>query len=397
MMVITRLKSKLAAFFIAIASVCTALAQNVVDDAPADIRLERTEIERVDALALVNERPAQPAAPTDATAKRVRKKLETHLEEFLTGPDLLPFHNTLGISNHETYFDHPDETFYALSIACPLVRSELKQRIKQRLANELPEWPPYALDGYDRTRGRPRESYTLPEGLRAKGRGKAGDTFGVYAFWCYCHFVDPAAVTNHYAAVKQRIEPLLATPYLFVPDKLDYRNDEAERLNGDLAGLVGFARLAKLQKDNAVYERTIDRLRDVLDLRVNLERVNPRIVEPTQSTTAHLHVHKLARYCRLTPEIAASLLRHDAGAAKQRLHACREMRNGWYLAFGDRVIGGENYTNPPHFARALFAGAALIEELPADELASYIDVPWCKGDMYFIEKCVLALLATRTR
>jgi hypothetical protein len=106
-----------------------------------------------------------------------------------------------------------------------------------------------------------------------------------------------------------------------------------------------------------------------------------------------LHVHKLARYCRLTPEFSAALIQHDGGAAKQRLQAYRAMRNGWYLAFGDRMIGGENYTSPPHFSRALFAGAALIEKLPADELASCVDVPWCKGDLYFVEKCVLALMA----
>jgi hypothetical protein len=152
-----------------------------------------------------------------------------------------------------------------------------------------------------------------------------------------------------------------------------------------------------LQKDEAIHERTIDRLRDVLDLRINLERVNPRFVEPTQSTTAHLHVYKLSRFCRLTPEIAAALVRHDGGMAKQQLQAYRQMRNGWYLAFGDRMIGGENYTNPPHFARALFASAALIEQRPAEELVSYVDVPSCKGDLYFIEKCASTLLAKSRR
>jgi hypothetical protein len=370
-----------------------ALAQNVVDEAPVNVRGERTEIERVHAVAVVDDVPAQTAAVSGATGKRILAKLEAHLDEFASGPDLLPFHNTLGISNHETYFDHPDEVFYILSLAYPLVREGLQQKIKLRLAAQLETDPPQGVDGYDRALGRPRESYTVPDSIRAKGRRKAADTFGVYALWLYCHRVDRAAAASHYEAAKKRITPLMATPYPFVPDKLDYRNDEAQRLNGDLAGLIGFARLAKLQKDDANYERTIDRLRDVLDLRVNLERVNSRIVEPTQSTTAHLHAHKLSRYCRLTPEIAAALNSHDGGMAKQRLQAYRRMRNGWYLAFGDRTIGGENYTNPPHFVRALFAGAALIERLPPDELASYVDVPRCKGDLYFIEKCALALLA----
>jgi hypothetical protein len=379
--------------FCATALTSYALAQNVVDDAPVNVRVERTEIERVHAVAIVNDIPVQSSAPTGASGNRILEKLEAHLDEFQSGSDLLPFHNTLGISNYETYFDHPDEVFYVLSLAHPLVRDELRQKIKRRLAAQLETDPPYAIDGYDRMLGRPRESYTVPEGIRAKGRRKAADTFGVYALWCYCHTVDSAAAAKHYESAKKRIEPLLATPYPFVSDKLDYRNDEAERLNGDLAGLIGFARLAKMQKDDAIYERSIDRLRDVLDLRINLERINARFIEPTQSTTAHLHAHKLSRYCRLTPEIAAALVGHDGGMAKQRLQACREMRNGWYVAFGDRMIGGENYTNPPHFARALFAGAALIEKLPPDELASYVDVPWCKGDLYFIEKCALTLLA----
>ena len=69
----------------------------------------------------------------------------------------------------------------------------------------------------------------------------------------------------------------------------------------------------------------------------------------------------------------------------------REARNGWHLAFGDRMIGGENYTNPLHFSRALFAGAVFVEQLPAEQIMGFVDVPWCKGDFYFIEKCALAL------
>ena len=59
------------------------------------------------------------------------------------------------------------------------------------------------------------------------------------------------------------------------------------------------------------------------------------------------------------------------------------------------MIGGENYTNPLHFSRALFAGAVFIEQLPPEEIASFVDVPWCKGDFYFIETCALALSTMR--
>jgi len=67
------------------------------------------------------------------------------------------------------------------------------------------------------------------------------------------------------------------------------------------------------------------------------------------------------------------------------------------MAYGDRFIGGENYTSPMHFSRALFAGTAYIEKLPPDRLFAFVDVPWCKGDFAFMEKCALALRASAGR
>jgi len=133
------------------------------------------------------------------------------------------------------------------------------------------------------------------------------------------------------------------------------------------------------------------------ELRVNLDRVNPHILEKSDAATKKLHNSKLARYCGLVPEVGAALRALSEGRAAARLKEFREERNGWYLAFGDRMIGGENYTNPLHFPRALFAGAALVEELPAASRLTFIDVPWCPGDFYFVEKCVWALWASADR
>jgi hypothetical protein len=61
------------------------------------------------------------------------------------------------------------------------------------------------------------------------------------------------------------------------------------------------------------------------------------------------------------------------------------------MAFGDRFVGGENYISPPHLSHAMFAGAALVEGIDAATLSEWIDVPWCEADLFFIEKCALAL------
>jgi hypothetical protein len=97
------------------------------------------------------------------------------------------------------------------------------------------------------------------------------------------------------------------------------------------------------------------------------------------------------------PEVGAALSKWSAGCGPTRLKRFREERNGWYLAFGERMVGGENYSNPLHFSRSLFAGAAFVEQLDADQLLAFVDVPWCQGDFYFMEKCASALWACAGR
>lgn len=140
-------------------------------------------------------------------------------------------------------------------------------------------------------------------------------------------------------------------------------------------------------------EQASARVRELPELRVNLGRINPRMARRTHSSTKHLHVYKLPRFVQLTPEVGRALGQWMESYEAGRLVCYRRKRPGWHMAFGDRLIGGENYTNPLHFSRALFAGASLIERVPPDSSMRWIDVPWCEGDFYFIEKCVYALWA----
>jgi hypothetical protein len=145
----------------------------------------------------------------------------------------MPFHHTLGISGYETYFNHPDELFYALSIAVPYLPKPTANRLKNFLRAQLETSPPYAEEGLDNHTGRPRESYDVPTALRRRGRGRADSAFGVYAFWAYIHFTgDTNAAKAQWPAVQARMKPLLEGRYGFDVTRKDSNKGEAQKLTG---------------------------------------------------------------------------------------------------------------------------------------------------------------------
>ena len=65
----------------------------------------------------------------------------------------------------------------------------------------------------------------------------------------------------------------------------------------------------------------------------------------------------------------------------------------WHQAFAERMAGGENYTHTPLIARGLFAAMADgLRERP-ETLAAKLDQPWCRADLYYIEKLASTLRA----
>ena len=62
----------------------------------------------------------------------------------------------------------------------------------------------------------------------------------------------------------------------------------------------------------------------------------------------------LPRWQRLVPELGSVLAAHTGGLAAQRVKIVRESMPTWWIARGDRLSGGENYTTPLHVARSLF-------------------------------------------
>jgi hypothetical protein len=371
----------------------SACGQNVVDDSDGKI-LERRMLTEEELAALLDGAPPLRKPPAAPVAVPEQKKLEAAVVELMDGWPWRPFFHQLGISGAETHFDHPDEMFAAVSAALPWLSPQTAERAQTFLKQRLKEHVPYVPEGYDRAVGRPRENYDVPENLRAKGRRVARDLWGVHALWQYYLATgDRDAVREHWAAVRGRIGALLRADYVFDPKKRDYTHDEAQRLNGDFAGLWAAIHLAKFNEDEATAKSARARAAQLLQLRLDLEKLNPRILDKTDAATKTLHHFKLARYLNLA-EPAATLLRQD-GTAAERLRPFREARPGWWMAFGDRWIGGENYTTSPDFARALFHGAVEIEAIAPAKSTAWMDVPWCKGDLFQIRKMACFLQSGR--
>ncbi|MGZ8901401.1 MAG: hypothetical protein ACXW3Z_15025, partial [Limisphaerales bacterium] len=329
-------------FLLACFSFCDedVFAQNVVDDRAQGRTAAAIAITEEHARKCIDRVAQLGGSVKSAEAQRIRRKLNNHVAEFLKGAPWMPFHHTLGISGYEAYFDHSDELFYVLSIATPFLSAENAANAKRHLLQALDRFPPYAVEGFHRRHGAARESYHVPDNLRLSGQGKARSAFGVYGFWATCHYTEAHGLAKtHWAAVQARIEPLLEGDYRFDVQKSDYGRDEAEKLNGDLAGLIGFTRLARINGDMKAEGRGREAVRRLLELRVNLERVNLKISEKTTASKS-LHISKLARYCSLMPEVGEAARRWSSGLAAESLQRFRQARNSWHLAFGDRMIGG---------------------------------------------------------
>jgi hypothetical protein len=367
--------------------------QNVVPRDGANQTAPPISISIDEARSWIETFPDFSARAEDPASERTRAKLDNHIGAFIDGQPWMPLHITLGISGYESYFTHPDETWYALTLAMSQLSGETATRLRGFLRDQLEAHPPYTAQPYPATTGSARESYDVPPALRRTWGTLSSGALGVYAFAAWCHAGgDRELAAAHWPAVLERMRSLLDDDYVFDVYAI-HLQDEAETLNRDLAGLIGLVRLAHQVDDTRTAERALTQARRLFELRINLERVNTNIFTPTPSSSHRGHNGKLARYASLVPEVALAVAQRSAGCAEAHLSAFREPRNGWFMAFGDRYTGGENYISPPHVARAMFTGTALIERLPAEALHSFLDVPWCPGDLYFIEKCVFALHA----
>ena len=310
---------------------------------------------------------------------------QSAVDEWLRGHPWRPFQHTMGISGRERYFDHPDETFFALSLV-KSDKAETVQAIRAALLPWLEQHPPSAVDGLPAEQGTSREPYDVPAALLLKNRRPARDLFGVYALWLFRERfgVEETEWLKLLPDLDTRVHRTLQEMKPFEPAARGKAAIAVRELNGNIAGLLAFLRL---RPDSKLYYAAGVTLRQSLQERVDHEVLNPHVWTPSDLADKQLHTAMLPRWQRLVPELGSVLASHTGGLAAQRVKIVRESMPTWWIARGDRLSGGENYTSPLHVSRSLFGAAALIEKLPPASLTPWLDVPWCRGDLAWIERC----------
>ena len=102
-----------------------------------------------------------------------------------------------------------------------------------------------------------------------------------------------------------------------------------------------------------------------------------------------------SRWRHLTPDVGA-ILAHFAGEVHRHLMSVYVdyHRPTWWLAWNVELMWrNESNFSFPTMSAEVFAARALLLREPAAELEACLDLPWCKADLFYIQKLAHCLEA----
>ncbi len=352
------------------------------DDSVARIALDAEELREW----IEREQPRTAPQNDSPLAKTLRNRLEEQIAELIERGPWAPFIVQLGISGEERHFWRTANIMQTVSLALPHLRSETRQKAIVFLDELWRRGVPCERPVVD-ANGKHREAYDLGPGMKAFAvraiRYEAGIE-DLYAVWAYAYY---AGRWDRVRLQSERLADICAAFTKHEP-QFDHAgtNDDTEHLNRQLAGLLAATRLFEHFGDDERVRQTRTVLATLATERVRHERADTWLVRPTSTTSKRLHGAKVPRYIGLVPETGDLLRAYAGDALKRNVHALIKGLPLWYQAYGERMIGGENYISPPHLSRGLFAAWADGCHAAPETLARKLDQPWGKADLYYIEK-----------
>ncbi|MCS7237236.1 MAG: PQQ-like beta-propeller repeat protein [Thermoguttaceae bacterium] len=334
--------------------------------------------------------PSSPVPAGGAGSSALRQRLASAVEE-LVGDRWQPLVFPAGKHPMEGYriFCDPTETLLTLARAYPFVPKELQARIR-RYVDQMRD-PGQALSGptgaafVDPHAGKVRSLYDVPADRlwRVENDIVRTPLARLYPLWLWSTVTgDWSHVEKHWPTLRELVGQS--------PNPL-----EEDCRNGYVAGLIAYCRLARRIGDREAEVRGLATARRAMRERIALEFAHHLggvlHLVPVQRQV-------FARWRHLTPEVA-ELCRRFAGDINRRLieRYVDYHRPTWWLAWNVELAWrNESPFSLPTMAHEVFAAKAMIAQEPAEKLQTYLDIPWCKADLYFIQKLVWCIEAEET-
>jgi hypothetical protein len=321
----------------------------------------------------------------DPAAMALRTKLDQAVREILDGPWAI-WTMQLGGAGHRNYFWRSAETLRILSCALPHLSGQTRQDLLARLDAMVDAGVPLSKPVWA-NEGKRRELYDLPDDLandplEPLQRYRA-DVEDVYAIWAYAYHADRfQKLKDQSDAIREAVNRSFRSPVRFDHEK---DHDASVHLNGHITGLIGYWRLMNYWQNEKETDFAERALAELVSDRIHHERADDRL----QSSRAQFAY--IPRYRRMCPALGKMLRDLAPAEIGRNIRDCNQQLPVWYQAWGERLIGGQNYTNPPTLARALFAANAWCQNASPKMLTTFLDQPWCKADLYYVEKLSMVL------
>lgn len=367
-----------------------------------DESMPRPEItpEQVRPFTDVSAAVAKSCPATGPLAKKVAERLDAEIVELTEGGRWAPLIIEQGISKDQSIFAEASQAMQIVALALPHLSAVSQTKALSWLDTKFQAGFPLKVNVLHSMKGKRREPYDLGPDMTGQTHDIEVGVDVLYPLWAYAYY------GNRWDTIKPYKNDIrkIAQDFLKQPVTRDHAGNKftksnklrgrlnpiGEELNGQIAGMIGYIRMMKHFGDDDAIQPALERLTELVIERIHHEQADTCFIRLDRFGD---HSARLPRYLKLTPEVGAILRTFCGDTTQGYLKELSVELPVWYHAWGERLIGGENYINPPHFARAMYMAWAEAGEASPAKLAKFLDQPWCKADLFYIEKCSALLRA----
>lgn len=389
---------------------------------------------------------AEPPVPRPGRSlnPRLQGKLEDHVKDMLAAGSLAPFESFQGTMQH-SFWGRPADLASTLLAVRRHVGEELQRKIDAYLREENARYPILRWGWIPPEAGGRREGHpvdlSVPDPTGRRRRAEAAGTESLWGLWEYhSHFQDWDWMRSGWDRVREVAHRRNDT----LDWELGFHRAGVHELNLRIKGLLGYLWLSRRKGDPRAEQEAAFLLVQALVNRFAFVKLSEyrfrsgQFVVPPEfdlpryhARNAHKfnvflpayrkgadwrsapqvgfvwtvdrylseignfwHDHSVLAWADLTPPLARFLADTAMPEQKNYLTCLEAGLPTWYVTRAENAhASGEDAYFSPLVSWPIFQARALIFREPAASLARFIDIPYGRGDLYYLQNLVAALEA----